>query len=111
MKKKASPKAAALPRVSTPLEAAVDYPQEGEFLQAGHYAVRVSAPGATEAQISIDEGPWQACRESSGFFWFDWDPEATGGHRIAAQARVGKGRWVKAEPRSCVVEESIVPLA
>ena len=87
----------------TRLQVAVDYPLEEEQVRRDHYAVRISAPDATEAEISINERPWQPCRESAGFRWFDWYPESTGEHRLAARARVGKGRWAKSEIRTCLV--------
>jgi len=79
----------------------IDYPQAGESVGRGHYAVRVSAGGG-ECEISIDDGPWQACRSADGFSWYDWSPEQTGSHRISVRTRVGNG-WVKTD-RTCKVK-------
>ena len=78
----------------------VDYPQAGEKVQRGHYAVRISSAGS-ECQISINEGDWQDCRHADGFAWFDWQPETAGSHRISVRTRQG-AKWVKAD-RSCEV--------
>jgi len=79
----------------------IDYPQQGETVRRGHYAIRVCA-GEGESQVSINDGDWQACRPDGGFHWFDWFPETSGAHRITARARIS-GKWVKTE-RVCDVE-------
>ena len=43
----------------------IDYPQAGEKVNRGQYAIRVSAGGG-ECQIAIDDGPWQTCRFGDG---------------------------------------------
>jgi hypothetical protein len=79
----------------------IDYPQPGEKVQRGHYAVRISADGA-QCQVSVDDDSWQDCRVADGYSWFDWTPEKAGSHRIAVRARAGS-KWVKTE-RVCAVE-------
>jgi hypothetical protein len=86
----------------TRLEVMIDFPQEGDVVRPGHYAVRVGAAGAGQVQFRVGEGPWQECRESVGYWWFDWAPES-GPTRLSARARVGKGRWASASERACVV--------
>ena len=90
----ASARAAAKPA----LAAAIDYPRDGEAVFAGHYAVRVSAPGAAQAQVKADAGPWWDCREAVGYFWWDWSAEP-GERELLARARRGKGRWVPSAAR------------
>lgn len=79
----------------------IDYPQAGEKVNCGHYAVRLSA-GGSECQISIDDSPWQTCRCGDAFSWYDWFPGQIGYHRISVRTRVGS-RWVKAD-RTCKVQ-------
>jgi len=79
----------------------IDYPQEGERVCRGHYAIRISA-GEGASQVAIDEGAWQECRADAGYHWYDWFPEKPGAHRISVRTRVD-GKWVKTE-RSCDVE-------
>jgi len=78
----------------------IDYPQEGERVNPGHYSIRVSAIGE-QTQVSIDNGTWQNCRQDSGYDWYDWNPEGTGTHRITARTRVNNA-WVKTN-RTCQV--------
>jgi len=98
MKQKSKP---SLKAPSSPV--AIDFPMQGEQVRPGHYAIRLTAPQAAEAQLSICGGDWQSCRESSGHFWCDWHPEHEGTCTLEARARSGKGRWTKSEPRDCVV--------
>lgn len=100
-----------LPVMAPPLESprvrpVIDYPREGEHVLEGIYAIRVSAPGDSEVEISIDNGDWLSCRESSGHWWFDWIPLASRRCKIQARARVGKGRWLESEPRTCHVGDA-----
>ena len=66
----------------------IDYPQAGENVARGHYAIRISGCEG-ECQITIDgTGVWQSCRCDGGYCWYDWNPVETGAHRIS----VGFGR-------------------
>lgn len=111
MKKKTAPSAKSASSKTSraappaPIEVSVDYPLEGEQVLLGHYAVRATAPAASEVEICINERLWEPCRESLGHYWLDWYPDAPGEHRIAARARVGKGRWAKSEVRNCLIVE------
>jgi hypothetical protein len=78
----------------------IDYPQQGERVQRGHYAVRISA-GEAECQACVDGSEWQSCRSDAGFSWFDWYPEKPGTHTISVRVRVN-GKWTKTE-RVCDV--------
>ena len=79
----------------------IEYPQQGERVQRGHYAIRISA-GEAECQAAIDGSDWQSCRGDAGFCWFDWYPEKSGTHTISVRTRVN-GKWAKIE-RVCDVE-------
>ena len=92
---------AAAPK-KTRLSVSIDYPQEGEAVRPGHYSIRVTAAGATQAQGRVDGGDWLDCREAVGHFWLDWAPVA-GEVRLEARARGGKGRWTAAPVRSVAV--------
>jgi len=85
------------------LAVSIDYPAEGETVQSGPYSIRVSAAGADAAQVRVGDGEWADCRESLGFFWYDWSSQA-GQARIAARARAGQGDW-SASP------ERVVPVS
>lgn len=92
------------PAASPKLSVSVDYPQEGERVLPGHYAVRITAAGAEAVEVRLDGTDWLACRESLGHFWYDWAPQKPGPVTLAARARRGKGRWAASPERSCFVE-------
>jgi len=78
---------------------AVDYPQQGEKITAPCYTFRVGAAGDPErVEISIDQGPWQPCRHSAGYWWYDWSGYAGGRYQAVAKAWAKDGRVVTCEP-------------
>ncbi len=85
----------------TPVE--IEYPVEGEKIAPGHYAIRVAAEPNSHVEISIDTGPWQACRFSVGHYWYDWRPSQADKHRIAVRSRLENGSWKTSKERSCTV--------
>jgi hypothetical protein len=99
---KARPAAPAKAPAKPKLAATIDYPQEGEAVRSGHYSVRVTAAGATQAQVRVGDEEWADCREAVGHFWREWSP-SPGRVTLAARARTGKGRWCAAAAREVVV--------
>ena len=85
------------------IEATIDFPKEGEKILAGHYAVRISAKSGVDVEISAGNDEWWQCRESVGFYWFDWWPSNPGRVTLSARVKIGKGRWKKVAERSCTV--------
>jgi hypothetical protein len=77
----------------------LDYPQVGEILTSPHYAIRVSTSATEGVSISIDGKEWQPCRESVGFWWYDWSGFSAGVHTVVARISVGK-RFLKSKPRT-----------
>ena len=82
---------------SAPQEAdiQIDYPQEGEVVGSGHYTVRISAVDVLDVEVSIDEGPWQACRESAGYWWFDWSGYDSGPHEMMVRGIDSEGDLIE----------------
>jgi hypothetical protein len=79
--KKAAPK-------KTPLTVSIDYPQDGEAVRSGHYSIRLTAAGASQAQGRFDGEEWLDFREAIGHFWLDWAPrERTLDRRARARRR------------------------
>ena len=99
---KASPKAAPTPAVQ------LDYPQPGEAVAPGHYAVRVAAAPEVVVEVAVDGGPWQPCREAVGYYWFDWTP-TLGDHTLVARAKNGGPRWGRSDERAVFVRENPAP--
>lgn len=86
-------------------EVAVEFPREGESVSSPGYTIRVAAAkGTTRAEVSIDGGPWRACREALGLWWFDWEGYAPGERKISARAWRSDGEMDFSAPRRCLVE-------
>lgn len=83
----------------------MDYPKENEVITSSTYTLRFEASNETQqVEVSIDRGPWQPCRQSSGYFWFDWSNYMAGRHEIAIRARQLNGQIENLEPRQVRVE-------
>lgn len=110
-KKTPSPKktAAKAPTKKEALKVLIDHPAEHEIVMPGHYAIRLTAAGATQAQVRFDGDEWSDCREAAGHFWYDWAPQA-GRVRLEARARTGKGRWSPVAALDAVVKPNEVSL-
>ena len=81
----------------------IDYPQNGESLQPHHYAVRIGMSGGEGVEISIDGGEWQACRQTQGYFWHDWQGIAKGSHKLVARVKLRDGKFKKSKVVHCKV--------
>ncbi|MDE2314522.1 MAG: hypothetical protein KGL04_10175 [Elusimicrobia bacterium] len=85
----------------TPDEVRVDYPQNAEIVLSPYYTYRISVttPEAAKVALSINGGDWLACRESLGFWWFDWQGYKPGAHVATARADKKNGRFAISAPR------------
>lgn len=83
----------------------LDYPKSGEKVKTPNYTIRVGTLGEIAAvDISIDNCRWRACRESAGYWWYDWSGYAAGHHRVTAKARTKTGRILNSETREFKTE-------
>ncbi|MFA6577465.1 MAG: hypothetical protein WCU88_00160 [Elusimicrobiota bacterium] len=91
--------------VKTTVKTSVDvqYPQEGEKVYKGHYAIRVDGTDVHNVLVSINNGDWQHCREACGHYWYDWYPAENGNFRIVAKATAQNGQETKSAIRNCKV--------
>jgi hypothetical protein len=84
----------------------IDYPAHDEAISSDHYTFRVSATVALiEAEVSIDRGPWRACRHACGLWWLDWSDCAPGAHQIAARGTAQDGRILNSTLRRFSVSD------
>lgn len=91
------------PSVRTML--AVDFPRQGERVSSAQYTLRVSAPDDIKSMdVSIDQGDWQPCRKSVGYWWRDWSGYDSGEHEIVARIETSDGKFVSCEPHEFFVE-------
>ena len=88
-------------RVSDPPFLWIDYPQEKERLRAPVYVIRLGVGGAQQVELSIDSGPWENCRLTSGYWWFDWSGIQPGKHTLTARMRTADGRRFRTPSRTC----------
>ena len=79
----------------------VEYPRQGEAIARPSYTLRVAVPpgeGIDVVEVAIDGGPWLACREGLGLWWYDWSGYAPGEHEVAARTRLPGGTYAAAAP-------------
>lgn len=77
----------------------LDHPQRGEKITSPQYTFRVGALGDIErVEISINQGPWQACRYSVGYWWYDWSGYSAGRYQAAVRAQTRGGRTLASDP-------------
>ena len=69
----------------------VSYPKDKEVITGSVYAFRIDAGAAGHVEISIDNKEWHACRQSEGFWWYDWAGYASGRHQAAARLKPHHG--------------------
>lgn len=81
-------------------EIGIDYPHSGEVIAPGQYSFRLSAPAdAKEVRLSIDDGPWQLCRDDNGYWWYDWPEAAPGAHVAVSRVIEKDGSLILGQPR------------
>lgn len=82
------------------LKVFVDFPAQEEGISARQYSFRFGAiPSADRVEVSIDRGPWLACRPSVGYWWYDWSGFGPGVHRVTARAAAGTSTPVVSKQR------------
>jgi len=97
-KKTAAPKLVDTVKPSE-VSAVLDHPQQGEKITAPRYTFRIGAVGAVErVEISLNEGPWQACRNAVGYWWYDWADYAAGRYQAVVKGQTKDGQAFTSEP-------------
>lgn len=75
------------------LKGTVDYPQKEELVTSPVYAIRITVPAEAEkVEVSLDRSPWQACRQSAGYWWYDWSGYVSGEHEAAVRVHPSQGK-------------------
>lgn len=88
----------------------IDYPSKDEVVNSSHYTFRMTAPeDVSYMEVSIDRGPWLACRCACGFWWFDWTNYQPGVHTLSARAVGRDGEPVNSLPRRFLVAGAAEP--
>ncbi|HAZ09339.1 MAG TPA: hypothetical protein DCZ01_12665 [Elusimicrobia bacterium] len=83
----------------------LDYPRQDETISYLYYTLRVCAPETAESvDISINQGPWLACRKAAGFWWHDWSGYDNGEYEVIARTPGKNGRWLMGIPHEFMVK-------
>jgi hypothetical protein len=81
--------------------AVLDHPQQGEKITAPRYTFRIGTLGAiARVELSLNEGPWQPCRHSVGYWWYDWSGYKAGRYQAVAKAWTKDGQVFVSELRN-----------
>ncbi|MEW5951380.1 MAG: bifunctional transaldolase/phosoglucose isomerase [Elusimicrobia bacterium] len=81
----------------------IDYPKNLETISSNNYTVRIGASNCLNVEISIDDQPWQNCRHSVGYWWYDWHNITPGNHQLTARINLGDGNYLISKRRRCKV--------
>ncbi|MDR1952419.1 MAG: hypothetical protein LBQ37_02750 [Elusimicrobiota bacterium] len=82
----------------------IDYPIENEIISGLSYVLRIGASNDGYVEISINDGEWNPCRFSYGYWWFDWGYFKPGNYRIKARmADVNGNTVLESKERRCEV--------
>ncbi|MFA7009085.1 MAG: bifunctional transaldolase/phosoglucose isomerase, partial [Elusimicrobiales bacterium] len=81
----------------------IDYPKNLETITSRQYSIRIAANDAAGLDISIDDAPWQSCRHSVGYWWFDWTNFTPGTHQLVARMHKKNGEYLLSKRRRCKV--------
>ena len=90
-------------KTSTSLKPAIviDYPKTGERINSNHYSIRIGTTQGNWVEISINKGSWQKCRESNGYFWYDWYGAQPGKHILVARLKSSDEKFKKSKEIYC----------
>jgi len=68
----------------------LDHPAKGEMVTGEHYSLRLGTVGHVDrVEVCLDDGSWEPCRRSAGYWWYDWSGYKGGWHRAVARAHTG----------------------
>jgi len=81
----------------------IDHPKNLENITSWYYSIRIGATEADGMDISIDDQPWQPCRYSVGYWWFDWSDFTPGTHQLVARLTKTNGEYLLSKRRRCKV--------
>ncbi len=94
-KNKTTPRETGAAAKTIGVSAVLDHPQQGEIITAPQYTFRIGTLGNIElVDISINQGPWQPCRNAAGYWWYDWSGYKSGRYQAEAKAKTKDGRAV-----------------
>lgn len=81
----------------------IDYPTNMETITSRYYGIRIGTGPCDRVDISIDDQPWQTCRHSVGYWWYDWTNYTPGTHQMVARMYTKTGEYLISKRRRCKV--------
>ncbi|MBI4060959.1 MAG: hypothetical protein HY403_05955 [Elusimicrobia bacterium] len=82
----------------------IDYPQQDQIVTSPTYTFRVGGPETLATlEVSVDRGPWRACRRACGYWWHDWSGYGDGEHTLVARGQNRDGSPAGSTPRRFTV--------
>jgi hypothetical protein len=63
----------------------IDFPHTGETITSDYYAFRIGASPCDRVEICLNGKDWLPCRNSIGYWWFDWFNYSPGTYRLKAR--------------------------
>jgi len=81
----------------------IDFPVEGEIVTSPAYACRIGVSPTDRVEVSIDGKEWLPCRESVGYWWYDWSGYNAGPHTLQARIPSTGKRFIKSSLRQFTV--------
>ncbi len=77
----------------------IDYPQQLETINSRHYTFRIGTSNCHKVEISINDQPWQPCRYSAGYWWYDWNGYTPGNYTTVARITTPEGKYLISKKR------------
>ncbi|MFA5141170.1 MAG: hypothetical protein WC728_18265 [Elusimicrobiota bacterium] len=77
----------------------LNYPKLNEKITSSDYSFRIESRIGGAVEISIDDGPWQHCRDAAGYWWYDWRVGTPGKHKAVARVMTTEGQVPTTFPR------------
>lgn len=82
----------------------IDYPEENEEISIGTgYTIRIYASECEYVEVSINGGDWNQCRNTCGYWWYDWDEIEEGRYEIRARMFKSNGEMIMSSCRTCTI--------
>ena len=82
----------------------IDHPHADQIVTSAHYTFRMGGPETLASlEVSVDRGPWHACRRACGYWWFDWTGYEPGSHQLVARGQNHDGSPEGSTPRRFTV--------
>jgi hypothetical protein len=70
----------------------IDHPRNGEVIRSDYYAFRLGTSPSNRVEVCVNGKDWMPCRNSVGYWWFDWFNYTPGTYKLKARAIKGNSK-------------------